>query len=534
MRTKLYAFAKPMFFAFLLIFAFSNNLFAQQFLTKIDGWNAYVHLPAEYADSTSKRYPVIIFIPGIGEVGTDPNKLMLNGPARFIAAGNPFVFNVNGKIEKPIVISIQPIDPWAPGPGTVNIKVDSIIKRWRCDLQRINGTGLSMGGQTWQNYVNTGNPVLTEKLASILVMSAPPPDAGISGMKNFATAGGKWWGFEGTQDYRQMSQVRDTMNNYVYASARYYQYIGGHCCWNTWYDPSWNENGESVYTWLLKQRRPALSNLTPQADAGRDTTTQSVVTTIALAGKGNDPDGNPITFAWRKIVGPTNVTIANTALPTTTAAGLGQGLFKFELAVTDVFGAISKDTVTIQDGITILPVKLLSFTGVEKEGKVLLNWNTTAEENSSRFDVEGSADGQQFYKAGSTLAKGGNSSQYAFTDALAKKGINYYRLKMIDKDGTFDYSKIISVNVKNAAASVVDIVTANAQNSKVNMVINSKTSQPVHIVLSDVQGRILYRSNAILNPGLNDISKSVNLVKGVYYIRLAAGEQMLNKAIVSQ
>ena len=41
-----------------------QKAYAQQFLTKIDGWNAYVHLPAEYQDSTLKKYPLIIFIPG--------------------------------------------------------------------------------------------------------------------------------------------------------------------------------------------------------------------------------------------------------------------------------------------------------------------------------------------------------------------------------------------------------------------------------------------------------------------------------------
>lgn len=160
----------------LLVCSIYNRANAQQFLTKIDGWNAYVHLPAEYADSTHKNYPLIIFVPGIGEVGTNASKLLLNGPSKFIAEGASMEFTVNGKIEKPIVISIQPIDSWAPNPFVVNRKVDSILARWRIDPQRINGTGLSMGGQTWQNYVNTGNAVLTNRLASIVAMSAPGPE----------------------------------------------------------------------------------------------------------------------------------------------------------------------------------------------------------------------------------------------------------------------------------------------------------------------------------------------------------------------
>ena len=60
---------------------------AQQSLTTINGWNAYVHLPDDYA-TTQNNYPVIVFIAGTDEVGTDPSKLLVNGPAYFINKGN--------------------------------------------------------------------------------------------------------------------------------------------------------------------------------------------------------------------------------------------------------------------------------------------------------------------------------------------------------------------------------------------------------------------------------------------------------------
>lgn len=51
--------------------------------TTFDGKNAFVSLPASYADSAPKRYPVILFIPGNGEVGSDTNKLKQYGPHRY-------------------------------------------------------------------------------------------------------------------------------------------------------------------------------------------------------------------------------------------------------------------------------------------------------------------------------------------------------------------------------------------------------------------------------------------------------------------
>lgn len=500
---------------------------AQQFLTKIDGWNAYVHLPAEYADSVQKRYPLIIFITGLGETGTVASKILVHGPAKFIAAGATMEFNVNGKIEKPIVISMQPVDPWAPNPFVVNRKVDSIIARWRIDQQRINGTGLSMGGQTWQNYVNTGNATLTNRLASIVAMSAPGPDNGVANMRNYVLAGGKWWGFEGTTDYRGMDLIRDVMNSNIPASARYYQYTGGHCCWNTWYVPTWNENGESVYTWMLKQRRPAGSNLTPESFAGNDTSTIALVTSLPLKGNGNDPDGNPISFAWRKLSGPAGGNISNAALAQTTATGLTIGTYKFELAVTDVLGAISRDTLTINYGNAVLPLTLVQFNGKEQTDHVLLQWITKAESNTSHFEIEKLQDALSYRKISQVVAKGFSAldNRYEFKDMMAAPGMNYYRLKMVDLDGVFSYSDVITVQVKKGLSQSVASIQAWYAGEVVKLNINSTQQRNQVLFLTDAAGRVLHKATLTLSKGLNSVTVPVSLPVAVYNATLVSGNE---------
>ena len=537
MKSNVYTPVKVLALAMLLTVC--NSIYkasAQQFLTKIDGWNAYVHLPAEYQDSLQKKYPLIIFVPGLGEVGTNASKLLLNGPAKFIAAGASMEFNVNGKVEKPIVISIQPIDPWAPNPFVVNRKVDSIIARWRIDLQRISGTGLSMGGQTWQNYVNTGNATLTNRLASIVAMSAPGPDNGVASMKNFVIGGGKWWGFEGTSDYRGMDQIRDVMNSNIPASARYFLYTGGHCCWNTWYVPTWNENGESVYTWMLKQRRPAGSNITPEANAGRDTSTISLVTSLPLKGNGNDPDGNPINFAWRKLNGPAGGTIANAAIAQTTVSGLVVGTYQYELAVTDVLGAASKDTVTIHDGNFVLPLTLVNFTGIEKSGHVMLQWITKAESNTSHFEIEKLIPPQQYSKVGLITAKGFSTldNRYEFKDVVAEQGLNYYRLKMIDKDGQFTYSDIINVQVKKGISASSPLINVWYVGDAIRFNITSSQQTNSALVLTDAAGRVLYKSAVLINKGLNSVTIPVSLPVSIYYATLINGEEKITHSFSVQ
>lgn len=228
-----------------------------QFLTKIINWNAYVHLPGDYDQNPTKSYPVIVFIPGIGEIGTNASLVLLYGPGYYIARGATMEFNVNGQIEKPIVISLQPIGSW-PSATDLESRFADIISRWRVDTTRFYTTGLSMGGWAIMNHVTT-NARFANRIAAMVAMSAPTPDIGK--MKYFAMCNGKWWGFEGSNDYRSLDRIRDTMNTAVAGSARYTRYNGGHCCWNTWYNPDWRENDVNIYEWMLQQKKPRYTYL---------------------------------------------------------------------------------------------------------------------------------------------------------------------------------------------------------------------------------------------------------------------------------
>jgi hypothetical protein len=93
---------------------------------------------------------------------------------------------------------------------------------------------------------------------------------------------------------------------------------------------------------------------------------------------------------------------------------------------------------------SILPVELLSFTAEKSGSTSLLNWSTAAEIDFDHFEVERSADGRTFETIGVVDAKGSNSV-YSFVDRLPIIGLNYYRLKMLDIDGEFEYSVVRTV-----------------------------------------------------------------------------------------
>jgi Secretion system C-terminal sorting domain len=97
---------------------------------------------------------------------------------------------------------------------------------------------------------------------------------------------------------------------------------------------------------------------------------------------------------------------------------------------------------------TPLPLKLVSFEGKLEGNQIRLNWKTAGEENTSYFDIEYGTDGS-FSTIGTVSAAGSSNTvkNYTFTHQTPASGTNYYRLKMLDKDGAFTYSDVVPVNV---------------------------------------------------------------------------------------
>ena len=94
----------------------------------------------------------------------------------------------------------------------------------------------------------------------------------------------------------------------------------------------------------------------------------------------------------------------------------------------------------------VLPVNLITFNAAKENDKALLYWNTENEINLLRYEVERSADGRSFVKITESPAKGNNYNSYSAADNNPLPAINYYRLRIIDKDGSFKYSIILKAD----------------------------------------------------------------------------------------
>lgn len=101
-----------------------------------------------------------------------------------------------------------------------------------------------------------------------------------------------------------------------------------------------------------------------------------------------------------------------------------------------------------------IPLKMLSFTAERRSGVSYLKWTTVNEENVSHFDVQRSYDGAVYVTIGNVAARNsGSLENYNFEDHDPLRGLAYYRIKSIDIDGKFSYSRI-------AVVSETDIVSS--------------------------------------------------------------------------
>ncbi len=163
-----------------------------------------------------------------------------------------------------------------------------------------------------------------------------------------------------------------------------------------------------------------------------------------------------------------------------------------------------------------LPLKLLSFTGTKQEGANLLNWKTASEVNTLNFEVQSSTDAKNFTKIGTVNASGSGNHQYSYQDATLYHGNVYYRLKMNDRDGSFAYSKIISLAHGEVSPAMV---YPNPAKESITLTV-SPTLFLSTATLYDVTGRLL--QSVIITANTQQVSIK-SLRSGVYILKFADG-----------
>ena len=224
--------------------------------TRIAGF--YKSMPALYS-TTTKKYPLLIFLHGVGETGngsTDLPRVLRNAVPRLLDQHSfPAQFTVNDQHFSFITINPQ-FKEW-PQPADVNAMIDYAVANYRVDESRIYVAGLSMGGgATWDYAVAYPNRVAA--IVPICGASWPAADQ----LKKIAAANLPVWAFHNNDDATvgvntTISNV-DNINSFkpAIAARKTIWANGGHDAWTKATNPDTREcDGKNMYEWMLQYSR---------------------------------------------------------------------------------------------------------------------------------------------------------------------------------------------------------------------------------------------------------------------------------------
>jgi hypothetical protein len=174
----------------------------------------------------------------------------------------------------------------------------------------------------------------------------------------------------------------------------------------------------------------------------------------------------------------------------------------------------------------ILPVRLVSFNAIKLGNKTKLNWTTSQEINSREFIVERSTNGSAWQTIATVAARGNANSPVDYTayDSNPVKGINLYRLKMVDIDNKFDYSATRRVNFD---ASFTYTIYPNPAADLLQITVDNASGPNVGIEVLNTQGQVLIkkRINIASQPAQLNIS---SLAAGIYFMRISSPDGSMN------
>ena len=182
-----------------------------------------------------------------------------------------------------------------------------------------------------------------------------------------------------------------------------------------------------------------------------------------------------------------------------------------------------------------LPVNLLSFTAQRQNNNIALAWLTTNELNTTYFNVQRSTDGVNFGNNGKVATKG--SGSYGYNDDIAsvtpQPATIFYRLQIVDNDGSFVYSKVLAVSL-NSKIQTLNLYP-NPVKETLFVQLNSAKAEKITLQVINMQGKILKQQ--IVQAVVGNVSLSIDasaFAKGTYTLLVKGTETMLKKQFVKE
>lgn len=185
-----------------------------------------------------------------------------------------------------------------------------------------------------------------------------------------------------------------------------------------------------------------------------------------------------------------------------------------------------------------LPVEFLFFEAAYENGAVLLEWATATEITNQGFEVERSVDGESFIRVGYVRGHGDSKERidynYSDSDIPPNSGNSmYYRLKQVDYDGRFDYSKVVMVSMEISQSMIQDVSPNPFESSLlVNMIAVHEEVVKVDIYDSDGKNMMSGVMPVFKGKNMLDVRHLNPIPKGIYILNISGAEFVYRQRIV--
>jgi dienelactone hydrolase len=438
--------------------------------TSVIGYLEYT--PQDY-NTTSSKYPVMIFLHGKGERGansTDPavlattiNAVTKLGPPSYVKNGTQFPF---------ILISPQLKNNYGTWPVSYVMEVINHVKTYmKIDEKRIYLTGLSLGG---------GGVWMTAQDYSALFAAIAPVCGGYNTLSKACNIAGEnlpVWAFHGDQDSivpmsRTINMVNAINNCTPKPSplAKVTIYPGvGHSAWTNAYKTDNSVHNPNLYQWMLSYTNTKnKGNDIPQANAGVDQT-KTLASTLTLTGSGSDLDGSITSYSWKQLGGPSMATLTNATSATVSLSNVKVGVYLMALQVKDNAGNTDTDYVKL----TVSQSNILPTVNAGTDKTITLPTSSVTMTGTAS-DTDGTIASYAWTKvSGGAVALSGTTTASLSASALLA-GSYVFRLTVTDNLGG-KKSDDVAVTVLNATATNVAPV-ASAGTDKILMLPTNYTT----------------------------------------------------------
>jgi hypothetical protein len=184
-----------------------------------------------------------------------------------------------------------------------------------------------------------------------------------------------------------------------------------------------------------------------------------------------------------------------------------------------------------------LPLSLISFSGSLMNGKPQIKWTTAENETGDHFELEKSFDGRSFSTTASipTTPKEGLES-YVYNEPNIINGSVYYRLKMVNKNSTIKYSKVILIKTKDDGQIHKLTILENPVNSTVNFSYTAAENEEDRVTIYNTNGAKVFTTTVSIRKGSNTMSLSIDpkIARGVYVMELSNAKETSVAKLIKQ